>query len=142
MSTPFHNTVHVHPIKNEDSNRTMVFLNPTKLKKAELESRLVEPDPSVPCGMKLLTDGTKLGRRVGRLEIFEPRGPGDAGLITVQFQYTDLVPILEGDALAVGDTPVGGGNGFVKKGVADADAPFVAEIVERKGKKYAAIVAL
>ncbi|MFC7661707.1 hypothetical protein ACFQWF_01735 [Methylorubrum suomiense] len=97
MSTPFHNTVHLYPIKNEDSNRTVVFLNQTGLTKADLENRLIEPDPAVPNGMRLLSDGAKITRRVARLEIFERRGPGNAGLATAQFQFTDLVPILAGD---------------------------------------------
>ncbi len=142
MSVPFHTQVHVHTIKNEMSNRTMAFANPGSLAKADLEGRLVEPDPAVACGMKLIEDGTAIGRRVARIDVFENRGPGAGGVITAQFQFTELVPILDGDALAQGDTPVGAGNGFVKKGAADPEAAFVAEVLTIKGKKYASIVKL
>ncbi len=142
MSAVFHTKVHVHTVKNEMENRTLAFANPENLTKAQLEGRLVEPDPAVPCGMRLLRDGSPLGRRHARLEVFEQRGPGNGGVITAQFSYTELVPVLDGDPLAQGDTPVGGGNGFVKRGVADEKAPWVAEIIVRDGKKFASIVAI
>ncbi|KQS75027.1 hypothetical protein ASG32_07990 [Methylobacterium sp. Leaf361] len=142
MSTPFHTKVHVHSIKNEMSNRTMAFANPGGLTKAQLEGRLVEPDPAVPCGMKLVEAGTAIGPRVARIDVFENRGPGAGGVITAQFQFTDLVPILDGDPLAQGDTAVGGGDGFVKKGGADDVGAFVAEVLTVKGVKYASVVKL
>jgi len=142
MSAPFHTKVHVHTIKNEMENRTMAFANPENLTKEQLEGRLVEPDPTVPCGMKLLADGSPLGRRHARLEVFEKRGPGNGGVITAQFSYSELVPIKDGDALAQGDTPVGAGAGEVKVGAADPNAPWVAEVLTIKGKKYASIVAI
>lgn len=142
MSTPFHTKVHVHSIKNEMFNRTMAFANPGALSKADLEGRLVEPDPAVPCGMKLVEAGTEIGPRVARIDIFENRGPGAGGVITAQFRFSDLVPILDGDTLAQGDTAVGGGDGFVKKGGADDVGAFVAEVLTVKGKKYASVVKL
>jgi len=142
MSATFHTKVHVHTIKNEMENRTMAFANPENLTKDQLEGRLVEPDAGVPCGMKLLTDGAPLGRRHARLEIFEKRGPGNGGVITAQFSYSELVPVKDGDPLAQGDTPVGAGAGEVKRGVADPAAPWVAEIITKNGKKYASIVAI
>ncbi len=138
MSTPFHNVVHVHGIKNEMFNRTMVFVIPNGLKKADVEGRLVEPDPTVDCGMKLLTDGTAITSAVGRLEVYEERG-----VATIQFRFSELVPILAADPLARGDVAVGAGNGFVKAGVADEKAPWVAEIItDKAGKKFASIVAI
>lgn len=142
MSTPFHTKVHVHSIKNEMFNRTMAFANPDALSKADLEGRLVEPDPAVPCGMKLVADGTPIGPRVARIDVFENRGPGAGGVITAQFRFSDLVPVLDGDALAQGDTAVGAAGGFVKKGAADDVGAFVAEILTIKGKKYASVVKL
>lgn len=142
MSTPFHTKVHVHSIKNEMFNRTMAFANPGALSKADLEGRLVEPDPAVPCGMKLAEAGTPIGPRVARIDVFENRGPGAGGVITAQFRFSDLVPVLDGDTLAQGDTAVGGGDGFVKKGAADDVGAFVAEIITVKGKKYASVVKL
>lgn len=142
MSTTYHTKVHTHTIKNEMSNRTMAFTIPEGLTKADVEGRLVEPDAAVPCGVKLLTDGAKLGRRVGRIDVWEPRGPGRAGVVTVQWQYTELVPILDGDALAQGDTPVGAGNGLVKKGTADPTSPFVTEVITIGTKKFASIICL
>lgn len=138
MSTPFHTQVHTHGIKNEPFNRSMNFVLPNGLTGADVLGRLVEPDPSIPVGMKLLTDGAKIGADVARIDVYE-----DRKMITAQFRFSDLVPILEGDALAVGDVPVGAGNGFVKKGLAtDKSQAFVSEIVTRKGKKYASIVKL
>ena len=138
MSTPFHTKLHVHGIKNEPFNRSMNFVLPAGLTKADVESRLVEPDPANPVTMKLLSDGAKIGAKVARIEVYE-----DRKMITAQFRFSDLVPILAGDALAVGDVPVGAGNGFVKKGASTDEAQaFVAEIVTRKGVKYAALVKL
>ena len=60
-----------------------------------------------------------------------------------QFRFTELVPVLAGDTLAMGDPVVGAGNGFVKKGVAgNSPGVFVAEIITRKGLKYASLVKL
>ncbi|BAQ50298.1 hypothetical protein [Methylobacterium aquaticum] len=138
MSTPFHTQLHVHGIKNELFNRSMNFRLPNGLTKADVESRLVEPDPTSPVTMKLLSDGAKITAKVARLEVYE-----DRQMITAQFRFSDLVPILKDDPLAVGDVPVGAGNGFVKKGLATDEAEaFVAEIVTRKGVKYAALVKL
>ena len=138
MAAPFHTKVHVHSIKNEMFNRTMAFALPAGMTKAAVEGRLVEPDPAVPCGMKLLTDGTAITSSTARIDVYE-----DRGVITAQFRFSELVPIKDGDALAQGDVAVGAGNGEVKKGVAgSATAAFVAEIITQGGKKYASLVKL
>ncbi|GBU16880.1 MULTISPECIES: hypothetical protein [Methylobacterium] len=138
MSAPFHKTVHVHSIKNEPFNRTMVFTLPNGISKTDVLGRLVEPDPAVPCGMKLLTDGAQIHGSVARIDVYE-----DRGMITAQFRFSELVPILANDTLAQGDPVVGAGNGFVKKGVAgNSPGVFVAEVLTIKGVKYASIVKL
>ncbi|PZP71775.1 hypothetical protein [Methylorubrum populi] len=138
MSKPFHTTVHVDSIKNEMFNRSMAFAIPDGLKGADVLGRLVEPDPTINCGMRLLRDGEAITASTARIDVYE-----DRGLITAQFRFSDLVPILEGDALKAGDVAVGAGNGFVKKGVAgSASEAFVAEIREKNGKKYASLVKL
>lgn len=137
MAKPFHKDVHVHSIKNEISNRTMAFALPNGISAADVLGRLAVPDATIPCGMKLIGDGAAIDNNTARIEVYE-----DRGVITAQFRFSDLVPILAGDALAAGDTPVGAGNGFVKKGAAGASAAFVAEIITKNGKKYASLVKL
>lgn len=137
MSKPFHKDVHVHSIKNEMFNRTMAFALPNGISAADVLGRLAVPDPTIPCGMKLIGDGEAITAATARIEVYE-----DRGVITAQFRFSDLVPILAGDTLAAGDTPVGAAGGFVKKGAVGASSAFVAEVLTKKGKKYASIVKL
>lgn len=140
MSKPFHRDVHVHSIKNEMFNRTMAFALPDGLTGADVLGRLVQPDPTIPCGMKLLEDGHPIDASVARIEVYE-----DRGVITAQFRFSDLVPIKAGDALDATKLPVGAGDGFVKSGGAAgsaASSAFVAEVITKKGVNYASVVKL
>lgn len=135
MAAPFHTKVHVHTVKNEMENRTFAFVLPNGLTKADVEGRLVVPDPAVPCGMKLAAEGDPV---VARIDVYEARN-----VITAQFSFTELVPIKDGDLLAQGDTAVGAANGECKKAAAnDASKNFVAEIITKGAKKYASLVKL
>lgn len=133
MSTPFHNTVRLHTIKNEHANRTVVFTLPNGMKAADVLGRALTVDTSAPCKMKLAADGDPV---VARLEVYE-----DRGLATAQFSFTDLIPIKAGSVVNVGDTVVGAGDGLVKAAAAaDPLKNWVAEIITKKGVAYASVV--
>lgn len=118
MATPFHTTVRLHSIKNEQSNRTWNISG--TVTKAD-EGKALSQDLTAPNTLKLAADGEVI---VARLEIFE-----DRGVCTAQHHFTDKLPSANGATIAVGDTVVGAGGGTVKAaGTKNQALNYVAEV--------------
>lgn len=89
--------------------------------------KAVSIDASAPNKVKLAADGDVI---IGRLATVEDRKVEGQLVGAVALKFANTLPIKAGDALAVGDTAVGAGNGTIKKAAAnDANKNFVAEII-------------
>jgi hypothetical protein len=89
--------------------------------------KAVSVDTSGPNKAKLAADGDTI---IGRLQTVEDRKVEGQLVGAVELKFANLVPIKNGDALAVGDTAIGGGGGTVKKATAaDHTKNWVAEII-------------
>jgi hypothetical protein len=89
--------------------------------------KAVSLDTSAPNKVKLAADGDVI---VGRLSTVEDRKVEGQLVGAVALKFANLLPIKNGDAVAAGDTVIGGGSGTVKKAAAnDATKNFVAEII-------------
>jgi hypothetical protein len=77
--------------------------------------------------VKLAGDGDTI---IGRLATVEDRKVEGQLIGAVALKFANVLPIKAGDAIAAGDTAIGGGNGTVKKAAtADHSKNFVAEII-------------
>ncbi len=65
--------------------------------------------------VKLAADGDVI---LGKLASVEDRKVEGTLVGSVEFKFSDLLPVKVGDALAAGDSVVGGGGGTVKKATA------------------------
>jgi hypothetical protein len=89
--------------------------------------KAVSVDTSGPNKVKLAGDGDTI---IGRLATVEDRKVEGQLIGTVALKFANTLPIKAGDAIAVGDTAIGGGAGTVKKAAtADHSKNYVAEII-------------
>lgn len=83
-------------------------------------------DPTGNSQMKLAGDGDRID---GRLFQFEDRRQQGGGLVgSVERKFKAKLPVAAGATVALGDTVVGAGNGFVK--AAATDDPTINTVVE------------
>jgi hypothetical protein len=129
-STPFHYSVSLRGFHFEDSNLTVNLASDITV--ADV-GKAVTIDTSDANKFKLAGDGDPI---VGRLEVVEDRSVEGQLVGTVAFRFANLLPIAEGETVAVGNTVVGGGDGTVKalkdqenNPVADYSMNFVAEVI-------------
>lgn len=84
-------------------------------------------DTSAPNTMKLAADGDVI---VGRLASFEDRAIEGSKMGAVELQWSNTMPIADGQTVTVGSTVVGAGGGAVKAAVSpDYTQNFVAEVI-------------
>lgn len=128
MSYPFHTSVSLRGFHQEAFHLTMKLsglANETDSNK--VVGKAVALDPSTPNTAKLAGDGDKI---IGRVSSFENRKVEGIVVGAIEFRFANILPIKDGETVAVGDTVVGAGEGTVKAAAsADHNVNFVAEIL-------------
>lgn len=123
MSTPFHTKVSLRGFHFEDAHLTVNLK--AGIVAADI-GKAVAIDATAANTVKLAGDGDVI---VGRLEVVEDRTVEGQLIGTVSFRFANLLPIKSGltagEAVVVGSTVVGAGNGEVKA-LATGSGPTVA----------------
>ena len=128
MAVPFHNSVKLHGFHQELFHLTFNISGlPATYTQAELIGRALAVDPATPNTLKLADAAETI---VARLASFEDRtGQGEGIVGAAEFRFAMRMPIADAQVVAVGDTVVGGGDGFVQAAVAaDHSQNFVTEV--------------
>lgn len=113
MAVPFHNQVKTHGFHQELFHLTFNITGlPGTYNEQELVGRALAVDATTPNSLKLAGDGDAV---VARLASFENRASQAEGIVgAAEFRFAMRMPVAEGETLAVGDTVVGAGAGFVR----------------------------
>jgi hypothetical protein len=125
MSTPFHTTVDLAGTHFSDFHLTM-NISGSGLTYASVVGKPLALDTTAANTVKIAGNGDRI---VGYARTFEDRINEGTKLVTVETKFIMNFPVTAADALAVGDTAVGGTNaGEVKKGTAAPNDNIVLKV--------------
>lgn len=139
MAYPFHQLVTLKGFHQEYFHLTFNLSGLDNEPDGKYVGYAIALDDSAPNTAKLAGDGDVV---IGRLASFENRKNEGTVVGAVEFRFSNTLPVADAafEALSIGDTVVGAGDGKVKAAAAaDHNTNFVVEKYEQGTAKFAVV---